>query len=293
MHLPIYTTLCFSFLAISVGALWLPKIGNQSGIAISPWILFFGLALGLGMWIGLVRPIGALALGGLTISGWCARSWEGKRWIGAVFWVLTLLLALALAIHKIPGFNNPILIQDTHLSERSSGLTQYLNFDKTAVGIILLAIFCQPCSQLKSWKTWLPGTTAIIASCLVSVLGVAWYLHFVTIDPKFSILIVTLLAIQLLSTCVAEEAFFRGLVQTRLGACIGKSRAGQILVIVISGAIFGLSHYAGGYIYVLLATLAGWHYAAAYHASKRIEAAILTHFVLNATHMIAFTYPHV
>jgi membrane protease YdiL (CAAX protease family) len=37
--------------------------------------------------------------------------------------------------------------------------------------------------------------------------------------------------------------------------------------------------------------VAGLHYAAAYLVTRRIEGAILTHFALNATHFLAFTYP--
>lgn len=41
---------------------------------------------------------------------------------------------------------------------------------------------------------------------------------------------------------------------------------------------------------MLLATIAGLHYAAAYLLSKRIESAILTHFTINAAHFVAFIY---
>jgi membrane protease YdiL (CAAX protease family) len=42
---------------------------------------------------------------------------------------------------------------------------------------------------------------------------------------------------------------------------------------------------------VLLATVAGLFYGAAYLRTRRIEGAILTHFALNAVHFLAFTYP--
>jgi membrane protease YdiL (CAAX protease family) len=42
---------------------------------------------------------------------------------------------------------------------------------------------------------------------------------------------------------------------------------------------------------VLLATIAGLFYGAAYLRTRRIEGAILTHFALNAAHFLAFTYP--
>jgi membrane protease YdiL (CAAX protease family) len=42
---------------------------------------------------------------------------------------------------------------------------------------------------------------------------------------------------------------------------------------------------------VLLATIAGTGYGLAYQRSGRVEMAILTHFAVNATHFLLFTYP--
>jgi membrane protease YdiL (CAAX protease family) len=42
---------------------------------------------------------------------------------------------------------------------------------------------------------------------------------------------------------------------------------------------------------VLLGTLAGTGYALAFRRSGRLEMAVLTHFAVNATHFLLFTYP--
>jgi hypothetical protein len=55
--------------------------------------------------------------------------------------------------------------------------------------------------------------------------------------------------------------------------------------------LFGLAHAAGGWRYVLLATLAGTGYGLAYRRTVRIESAILAHFAVNVTHLLLFTYP--
>jgi membrane protease YdiL (CAAX protease family) len=67
-------------------------------------------------------------------------------------------------------------------------------------------------------------------------------------------------------TCVTEEAFFRGFLLAQLARGWSGSRYG-------------------------LAAVAGFGYAMAYLRTGRIEAAILTHFALNALHFLAFTYP--
>ena len=59
----------------------------------------------------------------------------------------------------------------------------------------------------------------------------------------------------------------------------------------VSALAFGLAHAGGGWRYVLLATIAGTGYALAWQRTGRIEASILAHFAVNATHFLLFTYP--
>ena len=53
----------------------------------------------------------------------------------------------------------------------------------------------------------------------------------------------------------------------------------------------GVGHFAGGITYVLLATLAGIGYGAAYQLTDRVEASICVHFAPNLAHLVLFTYP--
>ncbi|WP_419656688.1 putative CAAX protease family protein [Desulfosarcina variabilis str. Montpellier] len=43
--------------------------------------------------------------------------------------------------------------------------------------------------------------------------------------------------------------------------------------------------------YVILATAAGWGYGIIFQRTGSIDASIMTHFGLNTTHFIFFTYP--
>ena len=69
------------------------------------------------------------------------------------------------------------------------------------------------------------------------------------------------------------------------------ARSATWLAVAVSTVLFGLAHAAGGLGYVFLAGIAGLGYSAVYSVTRRIEAPILVHFLLNATHFIAFTYP--
>lgn len=89
--------------------------------------------------------------------------------------------------------------------------------------------------------------------------------------------------------CVAEEGFSRGFLQHSLSQI--NSCYPSIIAIAVASFFFGLAHYQGGIYYILLATIAGIFYGWVYHVTKRIEASIITHFLLNLTHLLLFTYP--
>jgi hypothetical protein len=62
--------------------------------------------------------------------------------------------------------------------------------------------------------------------------------------------------------------------------------------IAVTSVLFGLVHFAGGPLLIGAATLAGVGYGIAYARTRRIEAAVLAHFSLNAIHFLGFTYPY-
>ena len=98
----------------------------------------------------------------------------------------------------------------------------------------------------------------------------------------------------LINTCVAEELLFRGLlfkfVTHKLPATLSSSTR-TLLILTITSAVFGLAHFAGGTSYMIVATVAGLLYGAVYLLTGRIVFAVLTHWLLNITHMLVLTYP--
>ncbi len=92
-------------------------------------------------------------------------------------------------------------------------------------------------------------------------------------------------------TCVSEEAFFRGFLQRNLCKILQEYKHRHILSLTTVSTLFGLAHFAGGYKYVILATMAGFVYGYAYRKTQRIEAGILCHFGVNTFHFIFLTYP--
>ena len=91
--------------------------------------------------------------------------------------------------------------------------------------------------------------------------------------------------------CVAEESFFRGLIQGGLANLAPSIFPWKWLPLVVSSSLFGLNHYEGGLPYILLAAFAGTFYGYIYRKTNKIQSSIFVHFGLNLTHFLLFSYP--
>jgi membrane protease YdiL (CAAX protease family) len=232
---------------------------------------------------GLVVLLLALALQRFhTAAGW-ARAGHGT-----IVGVVSLLLAL----HLVPGFDNPVVIRDAVLSPGAIGYTQYANFDKGLAGACMVAILgLAGLRSADGWGTALRRAGPTVLVTIAIVLPASLALGFVRFDPHWTPRVAAWAPINLLLTCVGEEAFFRGFLQAEVARALGPGRRAAPVSVAASALLFGLAHAAGGWRYVLLASLAGTGYALAFQRSGRLEMAVLAHFAVNATHFLLFTYP--
>jgi membrane protease YdiL (CAAX protease family) len=91
---------------------------------------------------------------------------------------------------------------------------------------------------------------------------------------------------------MSEEAFFRAFLQRQLTNALSRLKFGAIIGIGVSAALFGLAHFAGGWRYVGLATVAGVGYGYVFHRTQRVEMSMLGHFSVNACQFLFFSYPY-
>ncbi len=290
-ELPLIVT--FGLLGLSILAVWLPPIAFGMRFGMPVWPVIFCSAIVSGMMSGYLAWQALAGLAVFAALAWWASHSGSSRWQRMVPCILTAVIALALALHRLPGFRNPAVIVDFKVSAQALPFTQYANFDKAAVGLILLVWLCRRATSVDDWKEIARKTPLIIAITTVSVMGLALALGVVRFDPKWPEITPVFLAMNLLFTCVAEEAFFRGFLQERCAMALQGVRWGSVMTIALSGLLFGLAHAAGGVSYMILATVAGFGYAIVYASVRRVEAAIATHIVVNAVHFIGFTYPQI
>lgn len=284
----VLTWLTFGLLAASIVAVWItPTPASRH----TTWMVLFGAALACGVVGGFLSVLAVAELAAFGALAYYVAHGKLNKASRIALGILTGFLALALAMHLLPGFNNPKLIANVRFSPDALPFTQYANFDKAAIGLILLAFLCRRCTTAGEWTDMLRRTLPVAAVTIIGVLAIAIGVGFVAPQFKLPAYTPIFLATNLLFTCVAEEAFFRGFLQDRLANALPATRAWQIAVVVFSGVLFGLAHLGGGPVFALLATLCGVGYATAYAVTRRIEAAIIVHFAFNAIHFIGFTYP--
>jgi membrane protease YdiL (CAAX protease family) len=248
------------------------------------------VACAAGMAVGVLDARGLAATLVYLALAFGART-SGRPSVRIPLLVLTGVGALLLALHRVPGFHNPVLLDHVQVSAGAPPFTLYANFDKAIAGIVLMGVFCAPIRARADWLPMLRRTLPVLAATLVVVLGAGVLFGVVRPDVKWLPATPWFLVNNLLITCVTEEAFFRGFLLAGLARGMTGWRAGPAVAVVVSTVLFGLAHAAGGPLLVVFATLAGFGYAAAYLRSGRIEGAILVHFALNAVHFVAFTYP--
>lgn len=276
-------------LAAAVLAAWCPPMRVSPRRTLPAWAALLVAATAAGLAQGFVQWQGAAALAAMAGVGLAAQRTTRPALRGGLT-LVALWLALAFALHAVPGFRNPAVVQGAVLGEGAAPYTLWLNFDKAAAGLLLLACFVPRAATGADWSHVFRTAALVLPPTLLLVFGTAAGLGIVAWDPKLPAFVVTFLVANLLFTCVAEEAFFRGVIQARLAGW-SEARWWVRVVVGVSAVLFGLAHAAGGPPLVLLATLAGLGYALAFAHGRQVEASILAHFGFNVVHLLCVTYP--
>ena len=244
-------------------------------------LILLGVALLTALWLERLSPVAALvSLAGLLLA------WRTPRlpqpWRGVAL-TLVLLWAMALTLHLVPGFDNLKVLDRVQAGPASVPFTLYLNLDKPLIFFGLLL----------AWPALLgPGGTmrwrplALLMLPLAALLITAWLLGAIKPEVGLPHWWWLFAFNNLLFTCVAEEALFRGLIQQGVA-----TRSKPWLGLLVASLLFGAAHLAGGPLLVLFAALAGVCYGLAFQLSGRLSVAILLHFLFNFAHLALFTYP--
>jgi membrane protease YdiL (CAAX protease family) len=281
----------FILLALAVCAVWMKEV-KISRYSFPLWIIFL-IAAGISGLIQNYLEIKAvlwIAFFGL-VTYYRSKTTQ-HRFFHALHLFLIAGMAFALAVGQFSGFHNPAIVTDLAFSAEGKTFSHYLHINKIAVGVILAAAFCNPVKTWREWSAILRKTVPIIFTTLIVIFSFGVLVNYVSVDLKWMPYTLVFLISNLLFTCVAEESFFRGALQGHIAQLAARWKIGALISIALPALLFGIAHIRGGVLYVGLATTAGIFYGYAKYRVQRIEAAILTHFAVNAVHFTAFTYPN-
>jgi membrane protease YdiL (CAAX protease family) len=282
----------YLWLSLAIVWLWLPPQAAARGL----WSRFGVSAVWLALAIahayatGIVSVVGvvAIAVFGLLCYA-CSR--ETSRPFNILPTLAAIIFSLALMAHVVPGFSNTLIVRDAVLTPGAVPYTLYMNFDKGQIGVFLLAFGPPLIASRPEWmtmlRTALPGAVALI----VVLMACALLIGQVRLAPTWPDFLPVWLWSNLLFTCAAEEALFRGVIQRQLQGPQSGMSSRSVGGLILAAIIFGAAHYAGGQWSVVLATIAGLGYGWVFWRTDRIEASILTHFLVNTAHILGFTYP--
>lgn len=198
-------------------------------------------------------------------------------------WTIVIVTCGLLFLHRLPGFNNFLVLDHVYAGPQSLPFTMYLNLDKPIAFFALLYAYPPLLGNTK--KLHFKGILLAIV-LLVSLLPLASLTGALKVELSLPDWWWLFAINNLMITCVAEEALFRGLIQQSLSR-----RYTWWIGLVTASALFGLAHVGGGMLLVFFATFAGLGYGLIYHFTGRLWCSVLAHFAFNFAHLVFFTYP--
>jgi membrane protease YdiL (CAAX protease family) len=275
------TMTVFIAFAIATLGLWMPRVLT---------VVLLLIAISIGYSFGAFSQTAVLWI--VLFAGICAlySSSTGKRKL--VFAICMLLLALVLGLHLIPGFERLALVEPVKLSSGASVFTLNFSSDKVIAGLLMTAIVWRRLMLRRGdWIEALEVAWPVITINVLILMLLSVAAGFTRFDPKFSPVFFVWAAHNLLFTCLGEEMCFRGFIQWELMHLLKNNVRGKWLALAISSIAFGAVHFAGGWLYALIACVAGAGYGYVFMRTMRLEMAMLAHFTVNAVHFLLFAYP--
>ena len=274
-------------LTLAAACLWLPRPAAFR-LPVPAWTVPTGLGLAFALAAGLLDGLGLLAI--LVLAAAChAANRPGHRGVRLLAHGLVLALCAGLFLHVMPGFANPRVLDAVVLGPDSTPYTKYLNVDKGIAGVLLLGLYVPKLTERDEGARNAGGFVWRFLVLVLLAMGVAIGSGYVRWDPKLPSWWPMWTWSMVVLTALPEEALFRGVIQTWLAG--GRLDGQRCWAIVTAGVVFGMAHFAGGPLYVLVASVAGVGYGWIYASTRSIGAAIAAHAGLNAVHLFFFSYP--
>ncbi len=260
-------------------------------------IIFFSFSLATALIGGVINLLSCsiIFLFGFLVYSFYQKKSPSSHKVFIYFGII--IITIFSFLHQIPTIDNIELLTNIKLSKNSSNFDLWLNFDKPLIAIFLLFFAYNPPKKFSDYKNIFIQTIKLFVPLLTILLALGTFGNFLVFDPKFPNFEITFLWLikMIFLTIFAEEFFFRFFMQNSVILLLKNSKYfsknSQIIGLIFTSIIFGLTHFSQGFIFILLATICGFFYGLIFIRTRYIEASILLHFLINLTHFIFFSYP--
>ncbi|MCP8899564.1 CPBP family intramembrane glutamic endopeptidase [Gilvimarinus xylanilyticus] len=229
---------------------------------------------------GALPMVCLLGIGALIVGLYGLQRLSGGAAIG--LWLFCLVAGFTVALYRPMEFDYPVI----HFFS-SLDFTLYLNVGKALAG---LAVFIWLWRAHPSPKN-MALSCALASGAIVAVLGVAHWVFGVGWAIKWPDGIIWFALINAGATVLAEEAFFRLLLQNKLASLLPLHYRPRLIAALVATLVFALAHAPPTHPSFLLFLWAGGLYAWVYAATGRFSMALLTHFGVNILHFTLLRYP--
>ncbi|WP_329478810.1 CPBP family intramembrane glutamic endopeptidase [Francisella sp. 19X1-34] len=177
-----------------------------------------------------------------------------------------------------------------HISSDAIPFSLYLNYNSLILTYLILIVFSSKIKLLSKPNEILSTLKLGILYGLLAILvllPISYIFSFVKYDFKLTHYTLIFIFVNLIFTCIPEEIFWRGFIQTKI-----QNYTTPTLSVLITSLIFASIHIIfAGIFFAILAFIAGIIYGLAYIKTKRIEVSIICHYLVNIGQFIFFTYP--
>lgn len=223
-----------------------------------------------------------------------SSSYDNKLVLSFLGILGVILLGWMGIIHMIPFFTNWKMFSGLYFGSSTMPYNLYYNLDKGIIGVVLFVYLVRTPNLLKDWKLKLNISLCIGSIAAASLILLTFLLGYIKWDPKIPNITPFWLVCNVFFVCFAEEVFFRGFIfgyVSKKAFYYLEEKERFIIGYVLSSVLFGLYHYRLGWMYMILAFIAGLFYGWAYHKTKRVEFSTVSHLMVNAIHFFLFSYP--
>ncbi len=274
----------YFFVLLSIYGLWLFKKRVVYGFA--------ALALVISLIADVVDISGFTMIASYTFLVMAYYKHTLFKPVKFLLFITIFFFSILLMKSLIPGVYNWQIIDNEFLSTGAVQYSLYLNIDKAAIAIVLGLFVLKPIRHISQvvhifrdiFPLMIFGVTLLIALGLVSTT--------VDFDFKMPDLWLIWMIVNLGILCVSQELFLRLFLQDTITTYLPNNIAGKGVAILICAMIFAFLFPPHPNVY-FMTFIAALFYGYAYERSKRVEASILLHFIINCIHFFFFTYPYI